>query len=37
MNAFHVEPGVRANLADALESALARLARVLGAERVARS
>jgi uncharacterized protein YcaQ len=37
VKAFHAEPGVRANLDDALDSALARLARVLGAETVRRS
>jgi len=37
VKAFHPEPGVRANLDDALDAALARLARVLGAEHVARS
>jgi uncharacterized protein len=37
VKAFHPEPGVRAKLDDALDSALARLARVLGAETVARS
>src|SRR5581483_3586306 len=35
--AFHPEPGVRGSLDDCLDAALARLARVLGAERVARS
>ncbi len=34
--AFHREPGVRGRLDDVLEAALARLARVVGAERVAR-
>jgi uncharacterized protein len=37
VKAFHREPGVRGQLDDALDSALARLARVVGAERVARS
>ena len=37
VKAFHHEPGVRANLDDVLDTALARLARVLGAESVARS
>ena len=37
VKAFHREPGVRADLAPALESALARLARVLGAEHVVHS
>ena len=36
VKAFHPEPGVRAKLDDVLDAALARLARVLGAERVAR-
>jgi uncharacterized protein len=36
VKAFHREPGVRGRLDDALEAALARLARVLGAETVAR-
>jgi uncharacterized protein YcaQ len=36
MKAFHPEPGVRGNLDDCLDAALARLARVLGAETVAR-
>ena len=36
VKAFHREPGVRASLDDALDGALARLARVLGAERVVR-
>jgi uncharacterized protein len=35
VRAFHREPGVRGRLDDVLESALARLARVVGAERVA--
>jgi uncharacterized protein YcaQ len=37
VKAFHPEPGVRGSLADSFEAALSRLARVLGAERVARS
>jgi uncharacterized protein YcaQ len=37
VKAFHSEPGVRGSLDDTLDAALARLARVLGAERVARS
>jgi uncharacterized protein YcaQ len=37
VKAFHPEPGARGSLDDALESAAARLARVLGAERVVRS
>ena len=37
VKAFHREPGVRGNLDDALDAAAARLARVLGAERVVRS
>jgi uncharacterized protein YcaQ len=37
VKAFHAEPGVRAKLDDVLDSALARLARVVGAESVARS
>ena len=37
VRAFHPEPGVRGNLADCLEAALARRARVLGAERVSHS
>jgi hypothetical protein len=37
VKAFHPEPGVRGSLDDCLEAALARLARVLGAEHVARS
>jgi uncharacterized protein YcaQ len=37
VKAFHPEPGVRAKLDDVLDSALARLARVVGAETVARS
>jgi uncharacterized protein len=37
VKAFHPEPGVRGSLEDCLEAALSRLARVLGAERVARS
>jgi uncharacterized protein YcaQ len=36
VKAFHPEPGIRAKLDDVLDAALARLARVLGAERVAR-
>ena len=36
VKAFHREPGARGKLDDALDAALARLARVLGAERVAR-
>jgi uncharacterized protein YcaQ len=36
VKAFHPEPGVRAKLDDVLDAALARLARVLGAERVTR-
>ena len=35
--AFHPEPGVRAKLDDALDGALARLARVIGAETVSHS
>jgi uncharacterized protein YcaQ len=35
VRAFHREPGVRGRVEDALEAALARLARVVGAERVA--
>ena len=35
VRAFHREPGVRGRLDDALEAALARLARVVGAERTA--
>jgi uncharacterized protein len=34
---FHPEPGVRGSLDDSLDAALARLARVLGAEQVERS
>jgi uncharacterized protein YcaQ len=34
---FHPEPGVRGSLDDCLDTALGRLARVLGAEHVARS
>jgi uncharacterized protein YcaQ len=37
VKSFHPEPGVRGALDDALDAALARLARVLGAERVVRS
>ena len=37
VKAFHPEPGVRGSLDDFLDAALSRLARVLGAERVARS
>ncbi|MDP9262133.1 MAG: winged helix DNA-binding domain-containing protein [Actinomycetota bacterium] len=37
VKAFHPEPGVRGSLDDSFEAALSRLARVLGAERVARS
>ena len=37
VKAFHPEPGVRGPLDDCLDAALSRLARVLGAERVARS
>jgi hypothetical protein len=37
VKAFHREPGVRGSLDDAFDAALERLARVLGAERVARS
>jgi uncharacterized protein len=37
VRAFHREPGVRGNLDDVLDAALARLARVVGAESVARS
>ena len=37
VKAFHREPGIRGSLDDALDAALARLARVLGAEHVARS
>ena len=36
VKAFHREPGVRGNLDDAAEGALARLARVIGAETVVR-
>src|SRR5581483_340553 len=36
LKAFHREPGVRANLDDTIDAALARLARVVGAERVER-
>jgi uncharacterized protein YcaQ len=37
VKAFHREPGIRASVDDSLDAALARLARVLGAERVERS
>jgi uncharacterized protein YcaQ len=37
VKAFHPEPGVRGSLDDSFDAALSRLARVLGAERVARS
>jgi hypothetical protein len=37
VKAFHREPGVRGSLDDVLDAALARLARVLGAEHIARS
>jgi len=37
VQAFHPEPGVRGDLNVCLDSALARLARVLGAEEVVRS
>jgi uncharacterized protein YcaQ len=37
VKAFHPEPGSRGSLDDSLDAALTRLARVLGAERVARS
>jgi uncharacterized protein len=37
VKAFHAEPGARGNLDEALDSATARLARVLGAEEVVRS
>jgi uncharacterized protein len=37
VKAFHPEPGVRGSLEDSFDAALSRLARVLGAERVARS
>jgi uncharacterized protein YcaQ len=36
LRAFHPEPGVRGRLDDTLDAALARLARVIGAERVER-
>jgi uncharacterized protein YcaQ len=36
VNAFHREPGVRGSLDDCLDAALARLARVVGAEQVVR-
>jgi uncharacterized protein YcaQ len=37
VKAFHPEPGIRGKLDDCLDAALARLARVLGAEHVERS
>jgi uncharacterized protein YcaQ len=37
VKAFHPEPGVRGSLDDTLDAGLARLARVLGADRVAHS
>jgi uncharacterized protein YcaQ len=37
VKAFHREPGIRGSLDDALDAALAKLARVLGAEHVERS
>jgi len=37
VRAFHPEPGVRGRLDDALDTALARLARVVGADAVARA
>jgi uncharacterized protein YcaQ len=37
VRAFHPEPSVRGSLDDSFDAALSRLARVLGAERVARS
>jgi uncharacterized protein len=37
VKAFHPEPGARGSLDDCLDAALARLARVLGADQVARS
>jgi uncharacterized protein YcaQ len=37
VKAFHPEPGSRGSLDDCLDAALSRLARVLGADRVARS
>jgi uncharacterized protein YcaQ len=37
VKAFHPEPGVRGSLDDTFDAALSRLARVLGAEHVARS
>jgi hypothetical protein len=37
VKAFHPEPGVRGSLDDTFDAALGRLARVLGAEHVARS
>ena len=36
LRAFHPEPGVRGRVDDTLDAALARLARVIGAERVER-
>jgi uncharacterized protein len=37
LKSFHPEPGIRGSLDDCLDAALARLARVLGAEQVRRS
>ena len=37
VKAFHREPGIRGSLDDSLDAALVKLARVLGAEQVARS
>jgi uncharacterized protein YcaQ len=37
VKAFHREPGIRGSVDDSLDTALAKLARVLGAERVERS
>jgi uncharacterized protein YcaQ len=37
VKAFHPEPGIRGSLDESLDAALARLARVLGAEHVVRS
>jgi uncharacterized protein YcaQ len=37
VKAFHKEPGIRGSLDDSLDAALAKLARVLGAEQVERS
>jgi hypothetical protein len=37
VKSFHPEPGVRSSVEDSFDAALSRLARVLGAERVARS